>query len=354
MVWGIIAAIIAVATSAASYMQAKKAEKLAAKQAEEMAAVQISGHNNNRSLYTVYGKALLGSTVVWKKLSGKRVQLPATNFLVKSAASGSDLTSQDSDTPKRYLYRAVTLCNGPVEDVTEVLVDGESYLSARFKQEHNRHFGTAISKGPTTGLYYNRLKNYSATDFAQWDSTKLGKGVAYAMERLYLDKDKPAFQGEPSTQYIVKGRLLYDPRLDSTVTGGSGSHRSNNSATWAYSDNPVLALLDYVTNTEYGRGLAHTDIDLASMITCANACDVLVDIPPRLVNEVDGFTVWINGVAVFLEPDFVFPQYREEQDSTTNKQKRYRINVAIDGSKEILDNIQQILNVFKGNLVYVN
>ena len=113
MVWGIIAAIIAVATSAASYMQAKKAEKLAAKQAEEMAAVQISGHNNNRSLYTVYGKALIGSTVVWKKLSGKRVQLPATNFLVKSAASGSDLTSQDSDTPQRYLYRAVTLCNGP-------------------------------------------------------------------------------------------------------------------------------------------------------------------------------------------------------------------------------------------------
>ena len=353
MVWGIIAAIIAVATSAASYMQAKKAEKLAAKQAEEMAAVQISGHNNNRSLYTVYGKALLGSTVVWKKLSGKRVQLPATNFLVKSAASGSDLTSQDSDTPKRYLYRAVTLCNGPVEDVTEVLVDGESYLSARFRQKHNRHFGTAISKGPTTGLYYNRLKNYSATDFGQWDSTKLGKGVAYAMERLYLDKDKPAFQGEPSTQYIVKGRLLYDPRLDSTVTGGSGSHRSANSATWAYSDNPVLALLDYVTNAEYGRGLAHTDIDLASMITCANACDVLVDIPARLINEENGFIIWINGEAIVLSADFVFPQYRDEQ-LTTNKQKRYRINVAIDGSKEILDNIQQILNVFKGNLIYVN
>ena len=58
----IIAAIIAVATSAASYMQAKKAEKMAAKQAEEMAAVQLSGHNSNRSLYTVYGEALVGST----------------------------------------------------------------------------------------------------------------------------------------------------------------------------------------------------------------------------------------------------------------------------------------------------
>ena len=144
MIWTIIAAIIAVATSAASYMQAKKAQKLAAKQAEEMAAVQISGHNNNRSLYTVYGKALVGSTVVWKKLSGKRVQLPLTNFIVKSAATGTDLTSQDTDTPKRYLYRAVTLCNGPVEDVTKVLVDGESYLSARFTQGHARHFDSFL------------------------------------------------------------------------------------------------------------------------------------------------------------------------------------------------------------------
>ena len=351
----IIAAIIAVATSAASYMQAKKAEKLAAKQAEEMAAVQISGHNNNRSLYTVYGKALVGSTVVWKKLSGKRVQLPLTNFIVKSAATGTDLTSQDTDTPKRYLYRAVTLCNGPVEDVTKVLVDGESYLSARFTQGHARHFGTAISKGPVTGLHYSRLVNYSSDDFAQWDSTKLGKGVAYAMERLYLDKDNPAFQGEPSTQYVVKGRLLYDPRLDTTVTGGSGSHRSNNSATWAYSDNPVLALLDYTTNSEYGRGLAYTNIDLASVIVCANACDVLVDIPDRLVNE--GSTtviIWINGIAVPVLADDYWDIYREEQDTSTNKQKRYRINTAIDGSKELLDNIQQILNVFKGNLVYVN
>ena len=359
MVWGIIAAIIAVATSAASYMQAKKAEKLAAKQAEEMAAVQISGHNNNRSLYTVYGQALLGSTVVWKKLSGKRAQLSLANFTVLSAATGNDLISQTTDTPKRYLYRAVTLCNGPVEAVTNVLIDGESYQSSRFKQGHNRHFGAAISLGPAAGLYYSRLRNYSVTDFGQWDNTKVGKGVCHAMERLYLDKDNPAYQGEPTTQYLVKGRLLYDPRLDSTVTGGSGTHRSDNSSTWAYSDNPVLALLDYVTNDEYGRGLAYTNLDLASIIVCANACDVLVDIPARLQNSgpgADTITIYDpeTGQFITVEVGDTYPQYHPDQDTTTNKQKRYRINTAIDGSKEILDNIQQILNVFKGNFVYVN
>jgi hypothetical protein len=140
----IIAAIIAVGTSAASYMQAKKAEKMAAKQAEEMAAVQLSGHDSNRSLYTVYGEALVGSTTIWKKISGRRVPLSLSNFVIKSKATGADLTSTKSKTAKRYFYRVVTLCNGPVEDITNILIDGEGYLSPRFGYGHNFHFGSAI------------------------------------------------------------------------------------------------------------------------------------------------------------------------------------------------------------------
>ena len=351
----IIAAIIAVATSAASYMQAKKAEKMAAKQAEEMAAVQLSGHNSNRSLYTVYGEALVGSTTVYKRISGRRVPLSLSNFLIKTRATGADLTSTESKTAKRYFYRVVTLCNGPVEDITNILVDGEGFRSPRFGYDHNFHFGSAISKGPTAGQHYSRLANYS--EFFQWDNTKTGKGVAYAVERLYLDKNHPAFQGEPSTQYLVKGRLLYDPRLDSTVTGGSGSHRQATPSTWVWTDNPAICLLDYITNTEYGRGLAYSTIDLAAIMTAANACDVLVDVPARLINE-ENVAITLADI---LEGEYevnvpvgtVIPIYRPNQ-AANNKQKRYRINTAIDGAKEVLDNIQQILNVFKANLVYVN
>ena len=341
----------AVAASYASYLSAKKAEKLAKKQAEEMAAVQISGHNSNRSLYTVYGEALVGSTIIWKKISGRRAPLSLTNFIVKSKATGSELTSTQNKTAKRYLYRAVTLCNGPVADITNVLVDSESYLSPRFGYDHNYHFGTAISKGPTAGLHYSRLSSHHS-EFSQWDTTKTGKGVAHAIERLYLDKKNPAFQGEPSTQYLVKGRLLYDPRLDSTVTNGSGSHRQATPSTWAWTDNPAICLLDYLTNTEYGRGLAYSIIDLA-----ANSCDVLVDVPGRLLNETDDVLTLADILAgeyeVNVSPNGVITIYRPNQ-AANNKQKRYRINAAIDGSKEVLDNIQQILNVFKAHLVYVN
>lgn len=88
----------------------------------------------------------------------------------------------------------------------------------------------------------------------------------------------------------VKGALLYDPRRDSTVPGGSGSHRANDQTTWAWvSDdvgrNPALQLLWYllgwrIQNADTGQwmlavglGLPVARIDLPSFIAAANLCD---------------------------------------------------------------------------------
>ena len=54
---------------------------------------------------------------------------------------------------------------------------------------------------------------------------------------------------------------VYNPNLDSTVTGGSGSHRKDDSTTWAYSDNPVYQLLDYLRNDRFGMGIANSYFD---------------------------------------------------------------------------------------------
>lgn len=361
MIWNFILGAILVATTAASYYQSKKAEKLAKKQAEEMKAVQISGHDSNRSLYAVYGKVLVGSTIVWKKLSGRRYPLSKSGFSIFSKATGSELTSTENRSAKRYLYRAVSLCSGEIEGVESVFIDNESYASARFGQGHRYHFGTAVFTGAASGLWYDNLTSTSYFDTNSWDSTKLGKGVAYAVERLYLDKDKPAYQGEPTTQYLIKGRKIYDPRLDSTVTNGSGSHRQNDNTTWAWSDNPALALLDYITNTEFGRGLDYSVVDLQSIITCANNCDVLVTIPSKPVDEGTDNpwgenAIWnpVAGVYVDAETGEPLPFYRTEQGDSETTQKRFRLNIALDGAKEVLQNVQELLNVFKANLVYVN
>jgi hypothetical protein len=78
---------------------------------------------------------------------------------------------------------------------------------------------------------------------------------------------------------IGRGIPCYDPRLDSTVTGGSGSHRVDDQSTWAFTRNPALQLLTYLLGWRIndklavGKGMPVARLDLPSFMAAANACD---------------------------------------------------------------------------------
>jgi hypothetical protein len=44
---------------------------------------------------------------------------------------------------------------------------------------------------------------------------------------------------------VMKGRKVYDPRLDDT-NGGAGEQRKDDPDTWAWSDNSALCVADYL------------------------------------------------------------------------------------------------------------
>ena len=54
--------------------------------------------------------------------------------------------------------------------------------------------------------------------------------------------------------------MLYDPRMDSTVAGGSGAQRADDQTTWVWDDdacrNPALALLFYLLGWRINGELA--------------------------------------------------------------------------------------------------
>ncbi len=124
-----------------------------------------------------------------------------------------------------------------------------------------------------------------------WDASCRLTGCAYVRIRIKRSgnskkTESPLVQGLPSRVTIIgEGAPLYDPRLDSTVPGGSGSHRANNQATWgAYAgadhyDNPALQVLWFLLGWKIngklsvGAGVPPARLDMESFITAANICD---------------------------------------------------------------------------------
>ena len=126
---------------------------------------------------------------------------------------------------------------------------------------------------------------------AVWGSDCRLTGCAYVHIRIKRTgenrrTESPLVQGLPSRITIIgEGALLYDPRQDSTVAGGSGSHRADDQDTWGTYvgsddyDNPALQLLWYLLGWKIngklsiGAGVPPARIDLESFITAANICD---------------------------------------------------------------------------------
>lgn len=80
-------------------------------------------------------------------------------------------------------------------------------------------------------------------------------GIAYSTLRI-APAPETAFD---NIAFIVRQRLVYDPRGTPTT---------------AYRDNPALALADFITSAEFGRG---ETIDWTTVATCADLNDALVD-----------------------------------------------------------------------------
>ncbi|MFZ5745284.1 MAG: phage tail protein, partial [Pseudomonadota bacterium] len=114
-----------------------------------------------------------------------------------------------------------------------------------------------------------------------WSTASKLSGKACIGWSLKFDKDGKKFaSGVPPLAALVQGVKVYDPRLDSTFPGGSGSCRLGTESTYVYSANPALHAGTYA----YGRfqnggkkvmgvGLPAEAIDWANVAAWANVCD---------------------------------------------------------------------------------
>jgi hypothetical protein len=115
---------------------------------------------------------------------------------------------------------------------------------------------------------------------AGWGSSyKLSGQAAIAWNYKFDKRGEKFASGLPQTGALIEGAKVYDPRLDSTFPGGSGSHVLGDEATYTYSENPALHAAMYA----YGRyqngkrvlgiGLPADGIDWQVVAAWANVCD---------------------------------------------------------------------------------
>ena len=181
---------------------------------------------------------------------------------------------------------AIVLSEGEIDDITQIFINDNlvtfsadiadntqiTVASSDSNFYDTENSASLITVEPHYGTDSQSASSLLST-LTSWTSNHRIRGHAYLAIRFTWNNDK--FGSLPTVNAVVKGRKVYNPNLDSTVTGGSGSHRKNDSTTWEYSDNPVYQLLDYLRNDRFGMGISdqYFDTHYADWQIAGDVCD---------------------------------------------------------------------------------
>ena len=190
----------------------------------------LNKQSNNAQIPVIYGERKVGGTRVFVESSG---------------------------TDNQYLYIALVLCEGEIENITDVYINDILSGDAKFSGlvTINKHLGTDTQTADTTLL-----------SAPSWTSNHRLRGIAYLGIRLKWDRE--VFGSIPNIHAVVKGRKIRTFNTSGVL-----------STTESYSTNPVECMLDYLTNSRYGKGLTAGDFEsgYSSFYTAFQICDALVE-----------------------------------------------------------------------------
>lgn len=248
----------------------------------EATGVLVNKQSNNANIPVIYGTRLVGGTRVFLETSGNDNQ---------------------------YLYGALVLCEGEINGITKIFVeDKEITFSGSFSDggtitSNDSRFGDTIQ----VQTFYGTDAQSQSTllnNLSSWSNkTRTFAGLSYIAFRLTWDADK--YIGIPKIQALVEGRKISTYDASSVETTG------------VFTSNPAFCLLDYLTNTRYGKGIDIADIDIPSFYTASTIADTQV-------------TPYSGGSSINL----------------------FDCNAVIDTSQKLIDNTRTLLKGMRGFLPY--
>ena len=251
--------------------------------------ILLNKQSNDASIPVIYGTRLVGGTRVFMETSG---------------------------TDNTYLYMAIVLGEGEINDITEIRIDDKAVTwSGDLADNTQRTVGSGDSNFYKDSASLITVEPHYGTDgqsassllstLSSWGSNHKLSGLAYLALRFTWNQD--AFSSIPKVQSVVQGRKV--------VTLASNLSEE----TASFSSNPAFCLLDYLRNTRYGKGIATADIDLQSFYDASQVC----------VTQV---TPYSGGSDINI----------------------FDCNAVLDTSKKIIDNVRTLLSGCRGYLPYTS
>jgi hypothetical protein len=226
-------------------------------------------------------------------------------------------TDKSGGAVNEYLHFICVFCVGEIEeigqlyfnDIPEGQIDNERYFIETFV-------------GSETQTYCTEL----AAEFSRWKSTAKLKNVAYAYVRLTQNKKIDWWRGEPSIAADIKGLKVLDPR-DNQVK---------------YSDNLALCTYDYLTNADYGKGLAVSKVNTQAFSDAANFIDT-----ERTYTR----TIYQTG---FDDTYYTWSKFVVGTENETVIESLMSCNVSLDPEKTIKENVEILLGGMRAILPETN
>ena len=244
--------------------------------------VLLNKQSNNAHIPVIYGERLVGGTRIFLEVSG---------------------------TDNQYLYGAIVLCEGEINAITKILLEDKevtfsgSFAHHRTITSNDSRFGTTFRVETMYGTDDQSSSDLLTSALTSWTSNHKLTGVAYIAFRIEWDADK--YTGIPQIQAKVQGKLI--------STYDSGSNETTNQ----YSTNPAFILLNYLTNTRFGKSIPIANIDIPSFYTASTICATQI-------------TPYSGASQINL----------------------IDTNVVLDTSNKIIDNVRNLLRGMRGLLTY--
>ena len=247
----------------------------------------VNKQSNDSNIPVIYGERLVGGTRVFMETSG---------------------------TDNTYLYMAIVMAEGEINDIEEIRVDDKVVTWASALSD-----GAEVEVGSGDSNFYKdstsliKVEPHFGTDgqsassilstLSSWGSNHKLSGLCYLALRFKWNQD--AFTGIPKVQAKIQGKkvVAYNSSLEAQTA--------------SYSTNPAWCLLDYLTNERYGKGVAISEINLQSFYDASQVCVTQVT-PYSGASDINIFDT----------------------------------NTALDTSQKIIDNVREMLKGCRGYLPY--